>query len=254
MSFPNFIAAVAATLCLATAATGATVKVLPSGLTATLDGRNVDAWAKVKPTRGTALQTGASWAPGSSIFVLPSDTYAINAKNPISSERLDPCRNACSPFYGGVFGNPGASAVSADGWETIPFFVVFDPHTTIAPFTNSAQLTFAGRQSALTLLWGSPDGTNLVELLLGGKSVAEFRGANFDSLGTGIVQEPGRGAALLTLSGFNFNAVRFTSFNKKGTFEFSNVSTIAAVPVPASMLLILSGLGAIVVVGRRRRA
>jgi len=253
MTITRFIAAIAATLCLTTAATAATVNILYSGLTAELRGRNADAWAGMKPSHAAALPGGASWALDSAIWLLPTNDFAIDA------EGGDPCRNACSPFYGGTFRNPSAPATSAGGWETAPFWAVFDPQTTDLTMTNTAKLLFPSKQRALSLLWGSPDRGNQIELMLGKISVASFWGAELDWFANDIADDiengvVGHGSVFLTLSGLDFDAVRFTAWSKTGTFEFGGVSTVAAVPVPASLLLILSGLGAIAVVGRRRRA
>jgi hypothetical protein len=253
------MAAIALLLSLVSGAEAATVS-LAGGLQATLDGRNAEAWAKVDPTRSTALPQGAAWAPGAlntSVWMLPSTDYPIapTGGNPVVAQ--DPCRNACSPFYGGVYENKGPAIPSASGWEETPFWVVFDPHTSIEPWTNTAELRFTGKQSALSLLWGSPDGENMIEFLLGGASVGTFWGAEFgwflDNEGKplDIVQGPGRGAALLTLSGIIFDRVRFTAWSDTGSFEISNLSAVA-VPVPASLFLLLSGLGAAAMVGRRR--
>jgi len=243
------MAAIAVLLSLVSGAEAATVT-LNGGLQATLEGRDADAWAKVDPTQSIALPTGAAWAPGAldkSVWRLPSKAFAITGK-----AVKDPCQNACSPFYGGVIGKPKASAKSAAGWETTPFWTVFDPHSKAK--SRTAELVFSGRQSALSLLWGSPDDKNMIEFLLGGTSVGKFWGAEFGWFSKDIVQGPGRGAALLSLSGITFDAVRFTTWEKAGSFEFSNLrsAAVSTVPLPAGGVLLLAGLGGLAALRRRK--
>lgn len=244
------MAAVAVLFSLASGAEAATV-------TATLVARDAAAWEAVDAKQSTDLPQGAAWAQGplnNSVWELPSDVFPI-APTPIGSGLVaDPCRNACSPFYGGVYQNKGTAIPSALGWETTEFWVVFAPRA--VGTTNTAELRFSGRQSALSLLWGSPDNENMVEFFLGGEWIGSFTGTALNGLGTGIIpaDSPGRGAALVTLSGITFDTVRFSAKAATGSFEFSNLRAVSAVPVPASLLLLLTGLGAVAAVGRRRRA
>jgi hypothetical protein len=245
------MAVIAVLFSLVSGAEAATVS-LSGGLKATLEARDSAAWDIAKPAQSIALPTGAAWAPGAldkTVWKLPSKAF------PIASKKVkDPCQNACSPFYGGVFGKPKAPSKSAKGWETTPFWTVFDPHRTAD--SRTAELQFTGRQSALSLLWGSPDKKNMVEFLLGGTSVGTFWGADFGWFSKDIVQGPGRGAALLTLSGIIFDTVRFTTWAKAGSFEFSNLRSVAVstVPLPAGGMLLLAGLGGLAALRRRKAA
>ncbi|MGC9420664.1 MAG: hypothetical protein ACP5EN_16995 [Rhodovulum sp.] len=246
---PVFIAL--ASLALSGAAQAATVS-LPqvSGgvLTAEVTEIDADAWGVVDPTQGRALPDGAAWAAGSEIADLPSAVYPVDP-----ALVADPCQFACSPFYGGIYGQFGDyTGNSADGWETAPFWTVFQPEDG----SSSATLEFTGLQSSVSLLWGSPDAENWIELLIGDETVAGFWGSDFDwlygELGE-IVRNPGQGAAYLTLSGIDFDALRFTTYADKGSFEFSNITT-TPVPLPGTALLLAGALGAMGTVRRLRNA
>ena len=179
--------------------------------------------------------------------MLPNATYGI-----APGEVADPCMYACSPFYSGVLGAP--TTAGATGWETTPFFTVFDTHDSVASTMQQAVLTFSKAQTALSILWGTPDYKNLIEFSLGGKVVASFWGADFNwfwETDPGIVTHPGAGAALLRLSGFTFDSVRFATWSDTGSFEFSNI-TASPVPLPPAILALFAALGSLVVVSRRR--
>jgi hypothetical protein len=221
---------------------------MSGGMTATLEARDAAAWSKVDASASTLLPTGAAWAAGTSVWQLPSATHSISAAGG------DPCRSACSPFYGGVYQKKGPASPSAAGWEATSFWAVFAPQKKNR--THTAELVFTGGQSALSLLWGSPDKTNMIEFFLGGTSVARFLGADLVGLSKDIVKGPGRGAALLSFAGFTFDAVRFTARAKGGSFEFSNLRTaaVSTVPLPAGGVLLLAGLGGLAALRRRKAA
>lgn len=227
----------------------ATVAVPQAGggsLFATLGGIDGEALARADQSRSTVLPKGASWVTAP--WTLPSAEFGIDPALGVVS---DPCQNACSPYYQGIFGAYDPAVGGPEGWQTTPFWAVFDPHST-GPWINSALLSFARPQGVLSLLWGSPDGSNMLELLLGGQVVATFWGADFGWFtGSDILRQPGSGAALLRLSGARFDGVRFSSWANGGTFEFSNVTT-SPVPLPPAALLLLGAVGTLAMLRRRR--
>ncbi len=221
-------------------AEAATVTYATAGgaLTANLVATGSEAWEKVDQSKSTLLPEDAAWQ--TSPDVLPNDVYGI-APNKVA----DPCMYACSPFYSGVIGKP--SGEGAPGWETTSFFTVFDPKDSLTTWVQEAVLTFSHPQKALSLLWGSPDEKNAVDLLLGGEVVGSFWGKDFDwfwETDPGIYSQPGAGAALLRLSGLTFDSVRFSTWSKTGSFEFSNVTSLPAeVPLPPAFFALLAALG-----------
>ncbi|GAA0312948.1 Npun_F0296 family exosortase-dependent surface protein [Rhodovulum strictum] len=228
---------------------------LPFGaLTVTVSAVGSEAWGKVDLSASTALPDGAAWEAGAAITELPTAEFGID-NGP--GRDLDPCRFACSPFYGGIY-EVEATYLGKDvadlgplGWETTPFWTVFAPTDVPLGTRNEAVLTFGSTRSVLSLLWGSPDNDNLVEFLLGDAVVGTFWGAEFLSFGDlDIVKHPGQGAVHVSFSGVDFDAVRFSAYMGGGSFEFSNV--VAPVPLPAGALLLLTGLGALAAARRVR--
>lgn len=214
-------------------------------LSATVTATGSAAWNDVNQSQSVDLPSGANWAASTAIWQLPSTAFPIDP-----SKVSDPCQNACSPYYGGVYGSPSTNG--APGWETTPFWTVFAP-TAQGSTVNQAELDFGKTQSDLSLLWGSPDDSNLIQLLLGGSIVAQFSGSDFGKFSTfgSIVQHPGQGDVLFSLSGIDFDSVLFSATKGGGTFEFSNLASVAAVPVPATAILLLSAF-CVIALGRRR--
>lgn len=199
--------------------------------TLTVMGVNSAGWSVVDPARTTALASDASWAVAP--VILPNLEWSV----------IDPCVSACSPFDPMIYGTRKVIDDSPlAGWQTLPFFAVW------SGAANEAILRFSRPQTALQLLWGSLDGTNLIEFFHGNK-VFSLSGAE---LPTGLVKTPGQGAALLRISGLTFDRVRFTS--QAGAFEMSNITSVAAVPLPPALALLVGACGLLGAAARRRRA
>jgi hypothetical protein len=242
-------------LCFATFAQASTISVLQTNgtlLNVTVSARAPDAWTFVDQSKSSELPTGSSWQEGSAIWQLPSTSFPIDLGT--DPTPLDPCRNACSPFYGGIYDKPPFSSTGAAGWETASFWTIFAPDAASSEEVNQALLDFGGTsRSSFSLLWGSADRTNLLEFLLEGETVGSFWGAQFEAFGEpNIVMDPGQGAVLASFRGIEFDAVRFTAYRGGGSFEFSNA--LVPIPLPAGMVLILTGLAALAAVGRVRNA
>lgn len=203
-----------------------------SALTVQTVATDGNAWASVNTSQTVKLPNGATWT--SAPLKMPNLWFP----------QVDPCVSFCSPFDPGIFGtNQTIGATPLGGWQQLPFWATWQ-----APVgSNTNILSFAGVQRSLTLLWGSFDVGNLIELVLNGKVVGTVAG---NQLGV-PVSSPGRGAALVTLSSVKFNELRFSSTS--GGFEFTNVQT-APVPLPLPAAGLAAGLGMIAMLRRRRQA
>ena len=107
---------------------------------------------------------------------------------------------------------------------------------------NPAKLSFGQNQTSLSFLWGSPDDFNHLFFYLDDVLVEEFTG-------TPITGSPSAGSKLVTFTGL-FDEVWFES-RGSNAFEFANLTT-TPVPLPAGAALILTGLGGLALMRRRK--
>ncbi len=122
-----------------------------------------------------------------------------------------------------------------------------------------AEYTFTPR-NVLSFVWGSPDLYNSVEFYLGGVLVDAFAvtGANAAAINAAInPARLGTNAAIATFGNIGrlglFDTVRMTS-TASNAFEFANLRAVSTVPVPAAGLLLVSALGGIAAMRRRKAA
>ncbi len=114
----------------------------------------------------------------------------------------------------------------------------FSVLSTAAGFSPTGTLTFASPVTSYTFLWGSPDSFNRVSdgvMSVNGSAVSSGTGNNAESLPYTFTDAAG------------FSSLTFSS----GGVAFE-VAAVSPVPEPASVALLFGGLGAILLVARRR--
>jgi hypothetical protein len=195
---------------------------------------------------------------------------------------------ASSPQGGGNTADVYGSGYGAAGWA-VP---LFDENPTVAvppanvsgiyqsPFNNTPQenflsyfsvggvdgdgdgssspntLTFTSQKTSFDILWGSIDSYNTITFLNGSTVVDSYTGSDIISMfglpdnGSANYEE----VALLNFSNLAYTSVRFQSTS--AAFEFglnTDAPPVSSVPLPATLPLFATGLGALGFAGWRKR-
>ena len=118
---------------------------------------------------------------------------------------------------------------------------------------SSGNISFGAgaKATGLSLVWGSPDSYNEIQFYSLGSLVASITGSSITggiALGVDFVT--------LSLIGGVFDTVTFLSHGQNA-FEFANIrwspnDLVPEVPLPAGMMLLLSGLTGLGFLARRR--
>ena len=189
----------------------------------------------------------ASSATISSVQMTPEQLGAVTPQdNPL----FDPVT-----IVGTVFENTSGSV---SGLRRSPFDTAVDgdgepsPNRTSGQYTSvsaesSASFTYQIVQTALSMIWGSPDTYNILTLSLGGSEVVTVVPGST----TGAPLAPQLGAWWFTIENVKFDKVTFQS-TTNNALEFANYTT-TPIPLPAAGWLLLTALGGLGVMARRRK-
>lgn len=209
-------------LCVGAAAIAMTSAASAATITATNLGDGAAAYALVDENAGTTIT-----------FDTPAvTTFSMNAQ--VRAGNL-------SGKYRSPYDDSGFASVS--GYETLDYFAA-GPDST----PNPATLSFDYEAKAFEMLWGSIDNYNGVTLLLDGVVIGTITD---EDIAPASDEPAARGASYVLIeSDMKFNSIRFDS-GDSNAFEFANIS-VALVPLPAGMLLLLTGMAGLGVASRRR--
>ncbi|MFL4471296.1 VPLPA-CTERM sorting domain-containing protein [Tateyamaria armeniaca] len=113
----------------------------------------------------------------------------------------------------------------------------------------TARYEFGADQAGLSLLWGSTGRRDRLSLFNDGVLVTRII-PGVANPGSETVPRGGGGTYFVTVSDVLFDEIRIS--NNRGAFEFANLQVVPAVPLPAGGVLLLTALGGIALMRRKR--
>ncbi len=198
--------------------------------------------------RATAFAAGLSvaMAAGALAATVTTSSLSVLDLNGMTPQLNPTATNASAQVLQNVAGNQfsGSTMIARTPWEG-------SIHQGTGAFSSigaggEAIFEFGRLQRSLSLIWGSPDSYNdlVLELMSGNQIVASY---------TGTAAQPpvAEGASLFRVTDVQFDRLRFTSTSN--AFEFANLTT-TPIPLPASGLLMIGGMGVLAALRRRKKA
>lgn len=189
----------------------------------------------VAPANAAVVLTAT---PGTAVYSGPTPTFDFETPAPVT---------------GGLVTTGSLSGVRAQPFGSTGNYLTVGP-TDGSPATLN--LASFGNIGVITFIWGSVDAYNTLEVLRRNGTVMQaFTGANAAVNPNGNQTSPVTNPlARLTFSGsdiFDVGGLRFRS--TQNAFEVDNFAIRAAVPEPATWMMMLAGFGIVGAALRRRR-
>lgn len=176
-----------------------------------------------------------------SVSAVSAATFTQDFSEPLSLGALPTADMVTGTVFQNVTGS--ISGIRRSPWENTT-----QPNAFYSSVSGGATATYdlGGTFKEFSIMWGSVDTYNTLQFLLDGNVVDTLSGAALIPPAT-----QGLGFSVVDILPTSlFDSVRFVSGSN--AFEYANLQAMAAVPLPAGGLLLVTALGAFGLVARRR--
>jgi PEP-CTERM motif len=200
-------------------------------------------------TLGSAGTTGAG-LPGAITF-----ESGTGAPAPLIVPNITPANGNFGPINGATFSGTGLVVNNAGGdSQGVYAFPAFDNTNYMAVMADKSEtIAYSSAQKSFGLYWGSIDTYNTIAFFNGATQVASYNGG---SLGLTVSpfgdQNASSSNQYVTFSNLIFDSVVLGSIGKN-SFEFDNVTSVAAVPEPSTWAMMILGFMGVGFMAYRRK-